>query len=435
METSLPTPKGYRILDAASLREHLAADAAIAAAIGGDASSWQIDEVGDGNLNLVYIVKGAAGGVAVKQALPYLRLVGESWPLPLERAYYEHESLQSQLGATPALVPKVLGYDPKLYCIVMELLEPHVIMRKGMIEGVEYPKFAEDISTFMARNLFLTSDLHLSSPAKRANAAKFITNTELCKITEEVIFKEPYMVAANNRWTAPYLDDYATRIRGDINLKVVINKLKAKFMILSEALLHGDLHTGSIMVTPDDTRVIDPEFAFYGPMAFDIGKILGELLINYFAQGGHEQSPGARDGYRKWILATVEQVWVKFQAKFIAMWNDPELACGDLYLSEHFADDTGRGRLKVEQDNYMARLWSDSLQFAGAFFVRRIIGIAHNIDFEQIEDERLRASCEARALEMAIELMLKSDDIFEISDLLKLAQKHNASEPVLNEPS
>ena len=39
--------------------------------------------MGDGNLNLVFIVKGPQGGVAVKQALPYVRLVGESWPLPL----------------------------------------------------------------------------------------------------------------------------------------------------------------------------------------------------------------------------------------------------------------------------------------------------------------------------------------------------------------
>ena len=51
----------------------------------GDADAWRIREVGDGNLNLVFIVEGRAGGVVVKQALPYVRLVGESWPLPLER--------------------------------------------------------------------------------------------------------------------------------------------------------------------------------------------------------------------------------------------------------------------------------------------------------------------------------------------------------------
>ena len=83
----------YRILHEADLREYLADVAELAAALGGEPGSWTISEVGDGNLNLVFIVKGARGGVAVKQALPYVRLVGESWPLPLSRAHYEHMAL------------------------------------------------------------------------------------------------------------------------------------------------------------------------------------------------------------------------------------------------------------------------------------------------------------------------------------------------------
>lgn len=41
----------------------------------------EIIEVGDGNLNLVYLVHGPKGTVVVKQALPYVRCVGESWPV------------------------------------------------------------------------------------------------------------------------------------------------------------------------------------------------------------------------------------------------------------------------------------------------------------------------------------------------------------------
>ncbi|MFW1466589.1 hypothetical protein ACEV75_24670, partial [Vibrio parahaemolyticus] len=45
------------------------------------ASIVSVDEVGDGNLNLVFIVKDAAGnGVVVKQSLPHVR-VDPSWPL------------------------------------------------------------------------------------------------------------------------------------------------------------------------------------------------------------------------------------------------------------------------------------------------------------------------------------------------------------------
>jgi len=75
-----PRPDEYRILHEADLRDYLAGLPSVAARLGGAPAAWSISEVGDGNLNLVFIVKGDAGGIAVKQALPYVRLVGESWP-------------------------------------------------------------------------------------------------------------------------------------------------------------------------------------------------------------------------------------------------------------------------------------------------------------------------------------------------------------------
>ena len=60
-----------------------------------------------------------------------------------------------------------------------------------------------------------------------------------------------------------------------------------RFCEKTQALIHGDLHTGSVMVTHESTQVIDPEFAFYGPMGFDIGAFIGNLFLAYFAQDGH----------------------------------------------------------------------------------------------------------------------------------------------------
>ncbi len=108
---------------------------AVAAQLGGSPAAWSISEVGDGNLNLVFIVKGTKGGIAVKQALPYVRLVGESWPLPLSRSHYEYLALTHQARLAPGLVPAVLHHDEALALIAMELLEPHIIMRKGLIAG------------------------------------------------------------------------------------------------------------------------------------------------------------------------------------------------------------------------------------------------------------------------------------------------------------
>src|SRR4051795_5915547 len=143
----------YRILHEAALRDYLAGVPELAALLGGQPASWSITEVGDGNLNLVFIVKGSSGGVAVKQALPYVRLVGESWPLPLSRSHYEYQALTHQARLAPGLVPAVLHHDEALAIVVMELLEPHIILRKGLVAGTIYPRFVDHITTFMARTL------------------------------------------------------------------------------------------------------------------------------------------------------------------------------------------------------------------------------------------------------------------------------------------
>jgi len=45
------------------------------------------------------------------------------------------------------------------------------------------------------------------------------------------------------------------------------------------------------MVTPESTQVIDPEFAFYGPMGFDMGAFLGNLILAFYAQDGLVHQP------------------------------------------------------------------------------------------------------------------------------------------------
>jgi len=153
MSSSLQPPGGsrtdeYRILRETDLRDYLAQLPAIAGQLGGPPQAWSISEVGDGNLNLVFIVKGASGGIAVKQALPYVRLVGESWPLPLSRSHYEYRALVHQALLAPGLVPDVLHHNEALALTAMELLEPHIIMRKGLVAGTRYPHFVDHITTF-----------------------------------------------------------------------------------------------------------------------------------------------------------------------------------------------------------------------------------------------------------------------------------------------
>ena len=411
----------YRILHEAALRDYLAGVPDLAATLGGEPASWSITEVGDGNLNLVFIVKGDRGGVAVKQALPYVRLVGESWPLPLSRAHYEYLALSRQAQLAPGLVPALLHHNAVLALTVMELLEPHIIMRKGLVAGTSYPRFVEDITTFTARNLFFTSDLALSAAEKKEGIAAFAGNHALCKITEDLIFTDPYRIAEQNRWTAPFLDSMAASLREDMDLHVAISRLKLKFMASPEALLHGDLHTGSIMVTATETRVIDPEFAFYGPMGFDVGAVLANLLMAYFASAGHERSAGERRAFEGWVLETVEQVWNEFARKFLDLWRTD--ARGDAYPVSLFGGEKGGARLEAERQAYMQRLFGDAVGFAGAKINRRIFGLAHNIDFELIEDSRKRAICEARSVSLARALMVDTAEFPDIASVTAAARE------------
>ncbi len=404
-QTAISVPEGYRPLDVDTLAPYLAEQPALCARLGGDPSSWRVEEVGDGNLNLVFIVRGPGGGLCVKQALPYVRLVGESWPLPLDRAFFEHEALVEHGRHAPGLTPEIYRFDPLLMLTAMELLEPHIVMRRGMIQGIRYPRAATDVAEYMARTLFFTSDLGTSAAEKKARVALFCGNAALCKLTEDVIFTEPYMVHENNRWTSPQLDDLAAAFRADAALKRAVSRLKCKFMGNAEALIHGDLHTGSIMVTQDDTRVIDPEFAFYGPMGFDTGAFVGNLLLNYFSQDGHATEADDRTAYKAWVLETAETFWRTFAECYGALWAE---RTGDAYPAALFAGEEGAASLSLARDAAIAALFTDTLQFGAAKMIRRILGIAHNIDFEWIEDPDRRAACERPALLLGRELLVNT---------------------------
>jgi len=418
----LATPADYEAYTPETLAGYLAGQAEVVPRLGGGAGDWRVREVGDGNLNLVFIVEGPAGSVVVKQALPYVRLVGESWPLPLARASFEHAALVEQARHAPARVPEVFNFDEPKALVVMAHLSPHIILRKGLIRGTVYPKLSQHVAELLAETLFKTSDLHLAAAEKKRKMKYFCDNTELCKITEDLIFTDPYRAAALNRHTSPQLDDLALQFRRDAPLKRAAQDLKRRFLGDAQALIHGDLHTGSLMVTEDDTKAIDPEFAFYGPMGFDIGAVLGNLLLAYYAQDGHEARPGERDDYREWILAQIEAIWAGFEARFRALWD--AAGTGDGFTAELFAAAEDAPARAVAQDRYMAALLADSLRFGAMKMIRRILGLAHVEDLESIEDPDLRAACERRALAMARELVLFGAQVASIREVAPAARFH-----------
>ena len=388
--------------------------------IGTDITRWRVREVGDGNLNLVFIVEGESGAAVVKQALPYVRLVGESWPLPLKRSFFEYHALTRQRERAGGMVPEVFHFDAAQALTVMEFLTPHIILRRALIEGQQLPKIGRDLGLFAARTLFRGSDLALDTRKRKADLALFADNVELCDITENLVFSDPYFEATLNRHTSPQLDGLVAELRADRDLKVEAHKLKHLFAAKAETLLHGDLHTGSVMVTPQDTRVIDPEFAFYGPIAFDVGMLLANFWMSYFSQSGHETN-GDRTAMRRYLFGVVEEVWATFRAEFSHLWRTER--AGILYPKSVFED---RGDvIGAEQalDHVLHDVWVDLLGFAGVEMHRRILGLAHNAEFETIENPDIRARCEAKALKLGRHLAVNRRHIHGLAEIHGLMER------------
>jgi 5-methylthioribose kinase len=99
------------------------------------------------------------------------------------------------------------------------------------------------------------------------------------------------------------------------------------------------------------------------------------------------------------VLETIVGVWTEFARKFLELWRTE--AKDDAYPLTLFAGAAGAARLEAERQAYLVQLFRDTVGFSAAKIIRRILGLAHNIDFELIEDPKRRAVCEARSLRLA----------------------------------
>ncbi|PHM27307.1 hypothetical protein [Xenorhabdus budapestensis] len=161
-------PTEYTPQTCESLPHYLAKNLPTTISLGGLPETWQIKEVGDGNLNLVFIISGTEKTVIVKQTLPYMRAAGESWQLSLDRTYFEYHNLLEVNKFVSQYVPDVYFYDEEMSLFVMEYLYQHIILRKQLIAGQKFPYLAEDIGIFLADTLFHTSDIGMDSKEKKS---------------------------------------------------------------------------------------------------------------------------------------------------------------------------------------------------------------------------------------------------------------------------
>jgi len=372
----------------------------------------KVCEIGDGNLNFVYVAKSSKKSIILKQAVPFLRCVGEEYPLSRIRMTFEIGALESEKEICPDLVPEIFYSSHDMSLVVMQNLDNHKILRGEMIQREIFPHLSEHISTFLADTLFFTSDFYLSSTQKKENVKKFI-NTELCKITEDFIFTHPFEDNDTNEYN-PKLDmGLIEAFRQNADIKVAVANMRYKFMSEAQALLHGDLHSGSIMLNKKETFVIDPEFAFYGPMGFDIGIYIANLAMSYFSIQNHGKE------YKNYVKGMILDTWKMFASKFKTNMINHEKEQKSLQW------DYPDGLKHFEQfaDNFINTLFDDTIGFMSCEMFRRTVGLAKVADVAAIEDLNVRANIEANILACASKLI--TSKYKNMDEIMMEIQKHD----------
>ena len=360
------------------------------------AADLRATEIGDGNLNYIFRVEDRRSrrSVVIKQAGDTAR-ISSDFRIATDRNRIEYEILKLEAKLAPGLVPEVYHYDPVMFCCAMQDLSDHVIMRRALLDRAVLPRFADDITTFMANTLLLTSDVVMEHKAKKRLQGSFI-NPDLCEITEDLVYTEPFNdLKQRNQVFAPNREFVQRELYDDQALRLETAKLKFEFLTNAQCLIHGDLHTGSIFVRPDSTKVIDPEFAFYGPAGYDVGNVIANLVFAWANADTTMTDPVHRNEFAGWLERTLAEVVDQFQAKWRALWT------------ERVTEPTAR--YPGFAGWYLDGVMRDTAGVCGLELCRRTVGLAQVKDLTSIAEPERRVRAERLCLALAKRCILQRD--------------------------
>ncbi len=337
-------------------------------------------EIGDGNLNYVFRIWDNAGkSIILKQAGGEAR-ISSDFKLSTDRNRIEVEILKFEDSLCPGLVPEIFMYDAVMNCFTMEDLSDYKVMRTALLEHNMYPHFSEDITTFLVNTLLLSSDRIMDSKEKKALVKNYI-NPQLCAdISEPLVYTEPYNdELGRNRAFKPNLEFIKSEIYSDKKLHLEVAKLKYDFMNNAQSLIHGDLHTGSIFIKEGSTKVMDPEFAFYGPMGYDIGNVVANMLFAWANGDATIDDEAYKKEYLAWIESVVTDVIDMFKVKY------------DKVFDENVTD--SMAKTEGYKEYFLGTILTDTAGVTGLEITRRTVGMAQVKDLTTIPDvkKRLRA--------------------------------------------
>lgn len=353
------------------------------------ATELRIEEIGDGNLNTVYRVsdvKRPERSLVLKHAPPYIKILGPDYPLSTERLTYESRALDVYNRLASGSVPAQYNFDAEMAVIAMEDLRDASVLRADLIAGNVDISIADQIGRFMGSVHSHTYIENLDSGSVQQYKQQF-ANTTMQAITADYVFTFPYTEHETNFWT-PGLEPDVQRLKADTDFLAQAEHLKQIFLTMQQAVTHGDLHTGSVLVQTNTAKVIDAEFAFYGPPGFDLGLYWANYFLSYFS---HQDALEVQSALKTAIV----QTWHAYTTEF------------------GMVDAT----LKAQT---LQNIFYDAVGFAGLEMLRRLIGAAHVKDIEGITDIPRKLSVERAALQFGLTLVKQHQSLRDVTAVLAI---------------
>ena len=363
-------------------------------------------ELSDGNINYVYRVFDEETGksLVVKQADILLRSSGR--PLDIRRSKIEMEILKLQGEYCPSYVPKIYYYSEEMAALIMEDIGEYKNLRYEFMKEHIFLSLAEDISTFMVNTQLPSSDLVLDRHTKKMRVQSF-TNIELCDISEDLVFTEPYYNYKNRNIITEGQESYVnSTLYNDIELHAEIAYLRNNFMNNAQSLLHGDLHTGSIFANENGIKVIDPEFAFYGPMGYDIGNVLANII---FSLANKTYTKSEASEFIEYLKKTVTDIFDKTIEKLHKKYDETVLF--PLYKIEAF------------KNRYLDNIISDSVGYCGTEIIRRVVGDSKVLEVNNITNLTIKLPLEKCLIELGVALIKERSSIKKGHEIIDLYNK------------
>lgn len=372
-----------------------------------DNAKLNAKEIGDGNINYVFKVwdENTNKSIIIKHADTVLRSSGRA--LDVNRNKIEAMVLMQQEKLAPNLVPKIYKYDPVMCVLAMEDVSVYHNLRTELLQRKTFPTLAEDITTFLVNTLLPTTDLVMDSGEKKDQVKAYI-NKDLCKISEDLVFTEPYIdYKGRNIILDENLKFVEEILYNDEDLILEVGKLKNNFMNNAQALVHGDLHSGSIFANETGIKVLDPEFAFYGPIGYDVGNVIGNL---FFAWAHAYVDDTDDNDFLDWLSDTIEEIVDKFIVKFNKLYREivtDEMAKKDYYKKW-----------------YLESVLADSAGSAGLEIIRRVVGDSKVADVTTIEDTDKRIKAERLLINIGKEMIMNRENIKNGKGFTDILKKH-----------